>query len=321
MTNTALNEIYAKEIVVRIYEDNAYLNVLQNYSQYLVGKTVHIPNQFTWNPSVSINGTITTYDNFTQTEEAFQNFSINNYRLQPILVENFDELVTSYPKFQMTTQQSIMNILDVISKSASQALCEDVIVANAATSINRIQYTSGATGTNNGYGGASNYKKFTYDDILYLKSLYDEDNLAEEGRWLIIDPIMYRELLQDPQIIQTDRWSFQDPIAPTAKVRVVAGFNILMKPTIATAGAASTSGTQIDPFNYVYGVDSAKIGFRRVALSFHESVPVLAMSSPRIYSAVDQPNMYGSTVSSEVNFGVVNPRIDGKGVYLVIQGE
>jgi hypothetical protein len=139
----------------------------------------------------------------------------------------------------------------------------------------------------------------------------DEDNLPESGRYLLLDPVMYNELLTDSQIINA--LNFGEATLPTGVVREVAGINIMKKNIISTAdstGAIKLLGT------------ASVATDNRVGLAWHESVIARADSGVNTYQVSNDPYKRGNVFNASYWMGCVNTRkdLDNAGVYLIIQG-
>lgn len=313
--NNAFNQLFAKEITTRVFDSNKYLEFIPDFSEYLSYRTVSIPATSVFTPSVSIDGTISDIGtNFVQTQEQFVTFTCSNYRLQPIVIEKYDEIVTSYDKMAFVTKETTNMLSDVIGKKVLNALAVDV---DATRKI----FTTGPVGNGNGFNG-EDYNTVQWADIVNIKKAFDKDQMpaGETERFLLMDEEFYAELLLSDNIVKQLNFNVQDEgLAKTGAIATLAGLSIILKPSIASM-SAGTNGNVIDAF--VYSVArSVPAGHRRVALAFAPSALAMALSEPRVYTRSDDPMAFGSIVSSEITLGVVNKRktLDNKGVYLLAQ--
>jgi hypothetical protein len=299
---SVFNEIFSKEVEKKMYDSNAYLSHMKNMTDFLQGRTVHIPN-YTHDSSaqIEVNGSTYGFD-ATQTTETDLTFNIDSYRVLPFQVTNFDELSTNYNKFQIVTEHAIADLTDVVSKTILNKLSSDVDAS-------RKVLTSGATGVLNSADSSTGVATLSYKDILTIGQKMNEDNLPQDGRYILLDATMYNELLQDDAIRNAN--DFGQATLPTGVVKTVGGINIMLKNEIATADLAGD----------VIPVGQAPIGTDlRVAYAWHSTVIMTAKSGTQVYTDTQNPFKFGSVVSSEIFMGCVNPRTDNKGGYIVYQG-
>jgi hypothetical protein len=300
------NEIFSKYVTEKLYEGNAFLTYTKNVSEYANGKIVHIP-QFTFTGTVAVDGSNFTGTTAFDVDRPFETdltFTTNEYHFtQPIMVSDFDEAMTSYNKMDVTFGDATNTLADSIAKRILNKIAKDVPTANKLR-------TTGSAGTANNPKKDAARKKITYVDILSIAQAFDEANLPEQGRYLLLDPVMYNELLQDSQIINA--LNFGEATLPTGVVREVAGINIMKKNTISNAnssGAVKTLG------------DSIVTGDHRIGIAWHQDCIVRADSGVKTYQSSNDPYKRGSVFNASYYMGCVNPRkdVDDKGVYLIIQ--
>jgi hypothetical protein len=299
---SVFNEIFSKEVEKKMYDSNSYLSHMKNMTDFLQGRTVHVPN-YTHDSSAQIEVNGSTYDfDATQTTEVDLTFNIDSYRILPFQVTNFDELSTNYNKFQVVTEHAIADLTDVVSKHILNKLADGVDTP-------RKVFTSGAvSGTGNSADNSVALNTISYKDILGVAQKMNEDNLPQDGRFLLLDATMYNELLQDDAIRNAN--NFGQATLPSGVVNKIAGVNIMLKNVIATA----------DSVGGINPVGQAPIGTDlRAGLAWHQSVVMTAKSGTQVYTDTSNPFKFGSVVSSEIFMGAVNPRTDLKGTYLIVQ--
>jgi hypothetical protein len=239
--NSTFNQIFASQIVDRIFEDNKFLELIPNYSEYLSARTVNIPNPNVFGAGITIDSTITDFNDFVQTQEQYTTFTVNNYRIKPILVEQFDEIVTSYDKLAFVTRESLNELSDAVAKKVLVSLASDV-------DSTRKFFTTGTTAPN-GFNGES-FKSLQWSDLVRFKQAFDADKVAQTNRVVILDEQYYADMMNSDFIVKQMNFNVQDEgIAKTGAISQVLGMNILMKPTIASV-QSSTSGNAVNPYNY-----------------------------------------------------------------------
>lgn len=303
---SVFNEIFHKEIEKKLFDSNAFLSNMKNMNEFLTGKTVHVPN-FTqdMDAQVEINGSTYTFDT-RQTTETDLTFNIDSYRMLPFTVTDFDEMATNYNKFQVVTENVINKLSDTVAVNILYKLAQGV------DSTRKIA-TAGATGVSNSKNGVTNYKKLSYISILDLGAKMDEDNIAQDGRFLLLDAVMYKELLEDEAVRKA--MDFGKATLPSGVVSTIAGINIMKKGQVAHASTAGVAGSADSVALYN---DTVADTDGRIALAWSKSVIMTAKSGTKVFTEVSAFK-FGSVVSAEIYLGCSNPRTDNKGAYLIYQ--
>lgn len=301
------NEVFSKYVTEKLYQSNAFLAYTKNVSEYATGKIVHIP-QYTFTGTIGVDGAnftgATSFDT-VRTIEQDLTFTLNEYHfVTPIHVTDFDDAMTNYNKMQVTFGDAVNTLVDNIAKRVLNKW------ALGVPSTKVVRTTSATAGVANNPAKNASRKITTFTDIVALAQKFDEDNLPDAGRYLLLDPQMYNELLKDPQVINA--LNLGKATLPSGVIGELAGINIMKKNTISTAdtaGAVKTFGfTPADTDN-------------RVGIAWHESVLVRAEAPMKIYQLSSDPYKRGSVFNASIYMGAVNPRIgaDDAGVYLLIQ--
>lgn len=300
---SVFNEIFASELEKVLYDSNAFLGQMKNVSSYLNGKTVHIP-QYLTRATIDVNGAVNGYDfSSTATTEQDLTFNLDAYRIRPFTVSNFDEMITNYDKFSAVTDMVIKDMVDFTSLTILNKLSSDIPVSNFIP-------TTGAVGTNNSADGTADFNKLSYVDFISLQKKFNQDNLPQDGRYLLIDAEMYSEILQDDAI--RNAMDFGTATLPSGVVGKIAGINIMVKNQIASLDAANA----INPIGHVLDATDKRVGF-----AWHSSILVTAKSDVKVYTDSENVFKFSNIVSAEQFMSCVNPRngLDDAGAYLIVQ--
>lgn len=219
------------------------------------------------------------------------------------MVSNYDELLTAYSKLQLETNMAVKQITQQIGNTILNKIA-------AAVPTSKFVYTTGSEGANNSPLKNQGRKKVSYSDILSIAQKFNEDNLPAEGRYIVMEPQLYRELLSDPAVISF--LNFGEATLPTGVVREVGGINIIVKPSVAIA---SSSGT----VNAIGDTTLATDNF--AALAFHTECLVRGDSGPIVFTEAGNAFKRGNICNITWFLSVVNPRqgLDDAGVYLLVQ--
>ena len=284
-----LTEYFEKTVVDFLYRDNQFISKLKNMNMHLTGKVIHIP-QYQNEITVVKNASITlTKDADTATEADFT-YVIDDYSMdKPLVVQDIDELQTSYNKMDSVFRNTAKQFAEFIANEILSIL----IAQGEANSV--IVPTSGAVGVDNGADGIADFNVMTYADVLEAKKQMDLQDVSGEGRVLLVDPIMYHELISDELVIKyINRGT--DTIT-NANVEMLAGFQIMTRSTV----GESSSGNA------------------RIAFCFVSNEVIIADQKPVVYVSVKDTTWLGDAVRLRQALGATNPRADGKNVLIIRQ--
>ena len=299
------NEVFSQLVTEQLYASQKFLGFTTSVSEYLTGKTVHIP-QYNFQGAIVVNGSPVTSIAAYKPSEADLTFTVDEYSYdKPILVTNFDELLTNYNKLQVTTNGSTQFLVTQIGSRIINKLAMDVPST-------KVVKTSGSNGTNNNPAKTAARKKLTYADLITLAQKMNEDNVPEDGRYLLLTPQLYTELLSDTQIINA--LNFGQPTLPEGVVKMVAGINIMVRSLV----SHSDSSGAVYAFDAAYtpvGTDNF------VGLAWQTASFVKAESAPIIYTDANNAFLRGNVLNVSYYMAAVNPRkgLDDAGVYLISQ--
>lgn len=315
LTNSPFNELFVQDIQEKLFKSNEFLNYITNVSEWLNGRTVHIP-QYTHVPSISVDfenpgGGDYDFSDFSadRPAESELTFNVESYQMHPIQVQDFEEMITSYQKFQTVVGQTTKELATRMGSRALYRIAESVPAANYFL-------TSGNNGTGNGIDG-SNDVMLSHEDIKKVAEKMDEDNVPEDSRYIVLPTKMYYELLNESQIIRADYFGTQT--IDTGEVPELYGIKILKRSTVlATSTSGNASGADLlDPFTENFNLKNN--GQQHVAIAFETSAVAAAWNEPQPYTLEGDPYKFGSIVSAQCALGAANARsgADDAGVYLV----
>jgi hypothetical protein len=287
---SVLNEFFAKEVEGFLYKNDAFMSRLSNVSEHLRGKTVHIP-QYTNQITVVKNGAISLTKDADVTVEADFTYVIDDYSMdKPIVVQDIDELQTSYDKmgvvFRQTAAQFAQHIADEILS---------ILITQAAANSQTI-LTTGPAGVANGSDNVTSKLEFVYADLLSAKRAMDIQNVSSEGRICLLDPVSYHELISDDNVLKFINYG-ANPVVPTAKVPMLAGFELMERSTVGDDGVNA-----------------------RYALCFVANKLIVANEGTQTYTSIKDTTWLGDAVRLRQALGATNPRQDGKNALLIKQG-
>lgn len=314
LTNSPFNELYASKLQDRMDENMAFTALWDNVSEWVSGsgaaRSVNIP-QYTASAEIMQDyvevgggnyGFGATGDN--RVAEGNLKFDLISHQTKPKSVTSLEDVITNYDKFGGVVRNTISRLVEFKGKSLLFQAGKDVTAART------IVTTGGATSA--GPDGTTR-NAMTYDDFVNLALAMDEDNVSEEGRFIILPARMYADMLKDDTIIKANELGTGEAPIAAGVVAKVAGINIMKKNTVLQLSGNTSGADAIDPF-----LDESAQGYHG-ALAFVSEAVAYAVDSVETFVTEGAAHKYGDEFSSQI-FGSANAaRTDGKGIYILAQ--
>mgnify|MGYP002622132163 CR=1 FL=1 len=258
-------EIWLADIVEPLFAKNTFAVRSLNHSAFVSHRTVHVPNAGT-PPAVEKNRT-TLPATATSRADRDLTYTIAEYTSDAVHITNAEEVELSYDK-----RQSVIS-------SLRTALADKVHLDLLDSWI----------------GGANSKVVTTMDNdaVLGLMTAFDEQDIPQTGRCLILTPAAYATLFKS--LSNFEGQTFLSSIdAQRGVVGRLYGFDIYQRSAV-TADAASN----------VYG------------FAWHEDCVSRALGATELFTDDQNPLYYGDIFSALVRAGGAVVRADKKGVLAV----
>jgi hypothetical protein len=300
-------EIWVPFIQENLFPDNKFMEKAEDHSEYVEYLTVHLP-QAGANPGVFKNNTNLPIAISNRVDNDFT-YQINNYKLEPRLITDLEELQVSYPKRE--------SVMANYFKEAGYAIANNCLYSWAPAGATRMVRTSGspvstalapsATGTRNA---------ITLADIAALKGILDKDNVPMEGRQLLMTSDQYNNQLLAINNIQAF-YAYNRPTLADGKAPTIYGFEVMIRPTVLVY---DNTGTPIVKSVGDDGVPTNPAATDNLAMiAWHPKFASKAQGSIKVFAQQDRPEYYGSIFSAEVQFGASPLRSTGIGFAVLVQ--
>jgi hypothetical protein len=293
-------EIWMAAIVEGLFASNSFLGKAFNADEYVnAGKTVHIPNAGSASGVTKNRATLpATVSKRIDTDVTFL---LDEYTTDPVLIPHADTVELSYDKRESILRQDKLKLQDNValdfifnwSPAAGQTLETSGVAIDA--------YTDSATGKRNGICKA---------DVLELMTRFNNDDIPQASRYLLLDAQMYSQLLNDLTANENSAF-LASADAQNGILGKLFSFNVMMRSKVArytTAKAPkawSASGAATD---------------RAAALAWHEQSVCRALGEVKAFENEGDATYYGDIYSFLVRAGGRILRNDGKGVIALVQG-
>lgn len=299
-------EIWINDIVEGFFPDNSFISRSVDHTPFVEnGKTVHVPNM---GNSVNITKNVTSLPaSVTKRNDSDSQYTLDKYYSDPVMVEHLEAVELSYDKRSSIVrdlQDSLRNavIEDLLYKWASS----DNVASEA-----KIETGGSAVQGNGPHSTAtSTRKKLTVADMLKMKMIFDQTDVPQEGRCLLLPATMLNELL-DAMTSQNhaNYMASADPVRGI--VGKFMGFDIYVR------SRALLYNSSVKPWDGSYTLNASD---KCAALAWHPSCVARALGEVKLFEKADDPAYYGDVFSVAMHAGGSAFRSDKVGVGIIYQG-
>lgn len=295
----ALNkQVWLNTIIENFFPDNSFATKSIDDSLFVSNKTVHIPNAGA--PSgVEINRTKKPASVNQRTDQDLE-YSMDELTTNPIYIPNIDTVELSYDKRQSILRNDRMEL----QNNAHQNLlyrwfCTDTFVETAGDA--RAVHTSDkATGTR---------KKMTKAAVLDLMTKFNVDDVPDEGRYILLDAVMYADLLGD--LTEKELSAFlASADAQKGVLGNLYGFDIMQRSKVLRVKADKS----LLKWNA-----AGEAGELASGLAWQSQCVSRALGDVKMFDNMDDPTYYGDIYSFLMRVGGSYRRYDKKGVAAIIE--
>ncbi len=304
-----VKKVFLRDIQEELFAGVEFVKEAVSHDMWVSNDTVYIPQSGS-NPAVVENRTVLPAT-ITQRTDDEKSYSLNEYTTDPILLRDLEKIQLSYDKRKSIMAGSINALND---RLALQALYQWA-GATLITSAGQIILTTDTTNKDafaNPPDATGNRDAIALEDIMKAASKLDDDEMPQEGRYLIMPSKMYWNHLvkNNTNILSRDYNPTGDFISGV--VRKLFGFNIILRSYIAVYADAATPTLKA-----VGAATAATDCFSCVG--FHKSAAARALGSIKFFEEKDSPTMFGDVLSAKVMFNATKMRTDGKGIVTIVQ--
>lgn len=291
-------EIWINTVVEGLFANNSFLSKAFNADEFVNNKTVHIPN------AGVASGVVKNRTEFPATVSARVDtdleFSMDEYTTNPIKITNADQVELSYNKRESVLKQDKAKLIEEVSN--------DFILSWSPAAAYVIR-TTGAAVAGHVPAATGNRKAFTKDDVLAAMNNFNGKDVPQEGRYMLIDAVMYGQLIAS--------LTAQESIAFHSQVDVANGvlgklhtFNIMMRSKSGryTAALAAKAWTAAGA-----ATDHAAV------LAWHENSVCRALGDTQMFDSENNPLYYADIYSFLVRAGGRPMREGVEGLLAIVQ--
>jgi hypothetical protein len=293
-------EIWSRDIVEGLFPENSFASKAINDDAFVnEGKKVHVPNAGA--PSGVKKNRPTVPASATKRVDTNVDYDLDEYTTDPICIPHADTVELSYDKRRSVISQD----REELRRNAHEGLLENWAPKQA----DGIVYTSGLAKAAHLNKATGKRKALTTSDVLTLMTKFDSDNIPQEERYLLLDAVMYAELLES--MTKTDEIGFlQKADAAKGVVGELYSFKVMKRSTVLRYAVSAGAAT---------GLASTEAATDCAAgLAWHVTSVRRAIGEVTMFTSEDNPLYYGDIYSFLVRCGGCISRSDKKGVCAIV---
>lgn len=297
----ALNkEIWIRDIMEKFLPNDSFIQKSVDHSEYVNGKTVHVPNAGA-GAGVTKNRNSYPASVGTRTDTDLT-YDIARFEMDPLVSNKLEEVELSYDKRQSMIAQSKANL--------QKAVVEEILYNWIPASPTKIATAGDTVEAAHIPSATGNRIAMTKATVLAVKKQMDMDDVPADGRYMILDAVMYNQLLNS--LTDAEAVSFVAGANPeTGVVGKYMGFEFFMRSIVLKttgAGAKKAFGTGAS------ATDSA------AGLAWQQNCVSRAMGDMAAFENTNDATYYGDIFSFAMRAGGASIRSDKKGVVMIYQG-
>jgi hypothetical protein len=292
-------EIWMNHIVEGLFADNSFLSKAYNADQFVnIGRTVHIPNA--GSPSGVVKNRTELPATITTRTDTDLTFDLDTFTTNPIRIDHADQVELSYNKIESILKQDKTQLQEVVAESFLYNWSP--LLADSLT-------TTGESVAAHAGSGTGTRKAFTKQDVLAAMTKLNKDNVPQAGRYLLLDAVMYSQLLESLTANEALAFHAAANVAAGTVGRLF-GFDVITR-----SRALLYTGAGVKKEWTTAGVVTDNAG----ALAWHVNSVCRALGEVNAYDNIKDPTYYGDIYSFLVRAGGRIIRADKKGVLAIIQ--
>lgn len=293
-------EIWAQSIVEGLFASNSFLSKAFNADEYVnAGKIVHIPQAGAASKVEKGRSTLpAAVKTRTDTDVTF---TLSEFTTDPVRIPHADTVELSYDKRNSVLRQDKLALMDKVAEDFlfnwSPAADNTLVTTGGEVEA----YTPNATGKRNGLSRA---------DVLSLMTKFNKENIPQEGRYLLLDAMMYSQLLSDLTANENSAF-LASADAQNGILGKLFSFNVMMR----SQSALYTTAKAPKKWS-----DTGAATDLAAALAWHDQAVCRALGDVEAFENERDATYYSDIYSFLVRAGGHIMRSDSKGVYALVQG-
>lgn len=303
MAAELLKRLFVSEITEALRNDNSYMQFAKNDDAFVNNNSVELPHAGT-DPTVAINrasfpGTI------TQRTDAATQYLLEELSTDPSLLQYSEEMTVAYNKRASLNAQHVESLRQKMGDRLAYKWAVNVPAAG------KIATTGVATRISSAPSGTGSVKKLVKADLLKLRQYFDDSNIPQTGRKLMLTGAMYNDILNVDDFTHVDKFGMS--VIPDGLVGRIFGFDIFVRSRTLVYSESVGVYTIKDTETAPAATDVS------AAIAWHPDFVRRARGGVKVFLELEKADYYGSVMSAIVRFGGLNARNDVKGIATIIE--
>lgn len=285
-------ELWTRTLADTLFMNNAFMKSLTDHSEYVHYNKVTIPQAGALPNVERDRAGLTTPATAYQRADTTLEYFIVQYTTDPILLTDLEVQYLSYEKRQSAIRQHVGKLETVIGNFTAQAI--------APTGSSKIVRTTGYSATTALSSGATGSRSaITLSNIAAAKNVLDNDNIPEEGRYLLMPYSMYNmQVLAIPEVIRANEYGKAN--LPKGVVDEIYGFYIVTRPQVVSYNSGATALKGLSSNGSMSATSATD---QLAAIAYHPDFVSNARGAIKVYAHTDAPLSFGSLFSMGVFHG------------------
>ena len=301
MAAELLKRYFHNEITEALRADNTFLQFAKNDDAWVNNNSVELPHAGV-DPTIVIDRASFPATIAQRTDSATQ-YILEELSTNPTHLQYSEELTVAYNKRASILDGHIKGLKD---KKADRALFK---WAENVSGASIVPTTGTATRTASASGSTATVKKIDKIDLLNVRQIFDQDDIPQMGRKLLLTAAMYNDILNIDDFTHAEKLGLT--VIPDGMVGRIFGFDIFVR---SKANRYATGGTTIKDTEAADVATDLGAG-----LAWHPDFVRRANGSIKVFLEIEKADYYGSIMSAACRFGALNARSDVKGVVSLVE--
>lgn len=294
-------EIWINSIKEVLYADNSFMAKAFNADMYVnAGRTVHIPNAGAASGTEKNRQTLPASAK-TRTDRDLT-FNLDEFTTNPIHIPHADTVELSYDKRESVLRQDKAALQEAVAKAVLYSWLPKKERCIRTTGKAVAAHTDKATG---------NRKSFCKADVFELMTKFNQEDIPQEGRYLLLDASHYTQLIND-LTTQESQAFFACADVKSGILGKLLSFNIMMRSSVAVYNTnLSKKGESED----------GSVNDCAASLAWHIDSVCRAVGEVEAFESEKDPTYYGDIYSFLARAGGSIMRDDNKGVMAIVEDQ
>lgn len=290
-------ELWQPVIIEALLKSNAFLGMMKNADEYVVGgAVVHIPQS--GGPSTVVKNRTSLPATVTKRTDTDIVYPLDEYTTDPKLVSNIEKVELSYDKMASIVAEDTAGLMELVGDNILYDVSKNVPAASKIA-------TTGALAAASAPSATGNRRIITAADIRKARTLLNGQNVPKENRVMVVTSEMLDQLMSDSDLA----YAFQRVVdVAEGTLPKLYGFQLVER----------SSALIVDNAQALKAVGTAAAATDAEAAVFFQKDQVeRALGDKQIFSQEKAPTYYGDIVSFLVRAGSRNRRADNKGYGII----